>query len=331
MKAGLRLKLIIILFILIIAAPLALLKYYNYLLTPVSSNETSRRFVIKPGQPFMQIAQNLEKEKLIRSAIAFRLLVAQLGITTKIQAGDYQIPENLSSQELAKLLTFGALDIWVTFPEGQRIEQQAENLVDKLKTVDNEKYQFDNEDYIAQAEEGYMFPDTYLISKEASASAAAEKLRSTFEAKVPKSLLEKGLQNNLTQNQVVILASLIEREAKTNEERGVIAGILLNRLKAGMPLQVDATVQYAKGYDIANKTWWPGVTPEDYRSVKSPYNTYLHAGLPPGPICNPGLDSITAAVKPADTDYFYYLHDNKGKIHYAKTGEEHQQNIQKYL
>lgn len=331
MRSGLRLKLIIILLILIISAPLALLKYYNYLLTPVSSNETSQRFVIKPGQPFIQIAQNLEKEKLIRSAIAFRLLVSQLGITTKIQAGDYQIPRDLSSQEIAKLLTFGALDIWVTFPEGQRIEQQAETLVDKLKTADNEKYQFNKEDYIAQAEEGYMFPDTYLIPKEASASATAEKLRSTFDAKVPKSLIIKGLQNNLTQNQVIILASLIEREAKTNEERGIIAGILLNRLKAGMPLQVDATVQYAKGYNSANKTWWPTVTQEDYTSVKSPYNTYLHAGLPPGPICNPGLDSITAAAQPADTDYFYYLHDSKGKIHYAKTGEEHKENIQKYL
>ena len=279
----------------------------------------------------MQIAQNLEKEKLIRSAIAFRLLVAQLGITTKIQAGDYQIPQNLSSQEIAKLLTFGALDIWITFPEGQRIEQQAETLVNKLKTADNEKYQFDKQDYIKEAEEGYMFPDTYLISKDASASAIVKKLRGTFEDKVTKSLLGKGLNNGLTENEVIILASLIEREAKTNEERAIIAGILLNRIKDGMALQVDATVQYAKGYDESNKTWWPGITQEDYTSVKSPYNTYLYTGLPPAPISNPGLDSIRAAAEPISTPYYYYLHDSKGKIHYAKTGEEHQQNIQKYL
>lgn len=279
----------------------------------------------------MQIASNLEKEHLIRNAVAFRFLVAQLGITSRIQAGDYQIPQNLSAKDLAKLLTFGAIDVWVTFPEGQRIEQQAETIVNKLKTDDNDKYQFDKEQYLKAAEEGYMFPDTYLVSKEASAGAVAEKLRDTFNAKVSKSLLIKGLKNNLTQNQVVILASLIEREAKTPEERPIIAGILLNRLKAGIALQVDATVQYAKGYNAANKTWWPGVTTDDYRSVKSPYNTYLNPGLPPGPICNPGLDSISAAAQPADTDYFYYVHDSKGKIHYAKTGAEHEANIQKYL
>ena len=258
-------------------------------------------------------------------------MVAQLGITTTIQAGDYQIPQNLSSQEIDKLLTFGALDIWITFPEGQRIEQQAETLVNKLKTADNEKYQFDKQDYIKEAEEGYMFPDTYLISKDASASAIVKKLRGTFEDKVTKSLLGKGLNNGLTENEAIILASLIEREAKTNEERAIIAGILLNRIKDGMALQVDATVQYAKGYDESNKTWWPGITQEDYTSVKSPYNTYLYTGLPPAPISNPGLDSIRAAAEPISTPYYYYLHDSKGKIHYAKTGEEHQQNIQKYL
>lgn len=331
MKVSQRIKFTIVLLVLIISTPFALLRYYNYLLSPVSKEETTKRFVIKPGQPFIQIAKNLEEEKLVRNAIAFRLLVTQLGITNKIQAGDYQIPQNLPARELAKLLTFGAIDIWVTFPEGQRVEQQAETLVEKLKTEDNDKYQFEKEQYLKLADEGYMFPDTYLIPKDASASAAVEKLRGTFDAKVPKSLLLKGIQNNLTENQIVILASLIEREAKSNEERPIIAGILLNRIKAGMPLQVDATVQYAKGYDSANDTWWPNVTTADYASVKSPFNTYLNTGLPPGPICNPGLDSLTAAAQPADTDSLYYIHDAKGKIHYAKTIDEHEANVQKYL
>jgi len=328
---GMRLKLLIILIIIVIGAPLILNTYYNSLLTPVTTEKSFKRFVITPGQPFSQIAKNLEKEKLIKSALAFRLLAAQLGIINKIQAGDFSLPTNLSSKELAKLLTHGALDIWITFPEGQRIEQQARTIDEKLNTSDNNEFQFDKNEYIALAEEGYMFPDTYLISKEASAGAVVEKLRNTFSAKVPQSLLLGGIKNNLTQNEVIILASIIERESRSNEERPVIAGILLNRLKEGMPLQVDATVQYAKGYNAANTTWWPQVTPEDYQSVDSPYNTYLHTGLPPGPISNPGLESIRAAAEPASTPYLYYLHDTNGKVHYATTGAQHNANIQKYL
>lgn len=326
-----RIKLLVILIIVVIGAPLILNTLYNQLLTPVSTQKSYKRFVITPGQPFSQIAKNLEKEKLIKSALAFRLLAAQLGIINKIQAGDFSLPTNLSSQELARLLTHGALDIWITFPEGQRIEQQAAIIDGKLNTPDNNQYQFNKNEYIAQAQEGYMFPDTYLVSKEATAGAVVEKLRNTFENKVAKSLLLEGIKNNLTQNEVIILASIIERESRSNEERPIIAGILLNRLKEGMPLQVDATVQYAKGYDAGNNTWWPQVTVKDYKSVDSSYNTYLHPGLPPGPISNPGIESIRAAAEPATTPYLYYIHDTNGKVHYARTGAEHNANIEKYL
>lgn len=326
-----RFKLFVPLIALLIITPIVLNQYYKYQLTAPSKDETPQRFIVKPGQPFVQIAQNLQNQKLIRNALAFRLLVAQLGITNKIQAGDYSLPSNLTAREIAKELLNGALDIWVTFPEGKRVEEQAQIIDEKLNISGNEKYQFDKKAYIAAAQEGYMFPDTYLIPKESTAGAVVEKLKGTFDSKVSKSLLGKGIKNNLTSVQVVTLASLIEREAKTNEERPIIAGILLNRLKAGMALQVDATVQYAMGYNAANKTWWPVPTKENYSDVKSPYNTYLNPGLSPGPICNPGLESIKAAAEPTDTDYFYYLHDSKGKVHYAKTGEEHASNIRKYL
>lgn len=328
---GTRIKFLIFSIIIVISTPLVLNRYYNHLLIPVTNQKTYKRFVITPGQPFSQIAKNLEKENLIRSALAFRLLAAQLGIINRIQAGDYSLPTNLSSQELAKLLTHGALDIWITFPEGQRIEQQAAIIDEKLNTPDNNQYQFNKDKYMALAQEGYMFPDTYLVPKEATAGAVAEKLRNTFDGKITRSLLLEGIKNGLTENEVIILASIIERESRSNEERPIIAGILLNRLKEGRPLQVDATVQYAKGYDAANAAWWPQVTPDDYKSVDSLYNTYLHTGLPPGPISSPGLDSIRAAAEPADTPYLYYLHDTNGKIHYAKTGEQHNANVQKYL
>lgn len=317
--------------VLAVVTPLVLFQYYQSQLAPLSKDETPIRVVINPGQPLKQIAAKLQEEKLIRNAIAFRILVTQMGITTKIQAGDYRLKPNLSSQEIAQTLTHGALDIWITFTEGKRIEEQAQIVEEKLNDSTNDNYQFNKEEYIKIAKEGFMFPDTYLISKDATAQDVAEKLRGTFDEKVGKALLAKGAKNNLIENQVVILASLIERESRTIEEKAIISGILHNRLKLGMALQVDATVQYGKGYDIAKKSWWPPVFTNDYKSVKSSYNTYLINGLPPAPISNPGLESIRAAAEPADTDYLYYLHDAEGKIHYAKTAEEHSQNIQKYL
>lgn len=320
-----------LIFLALILTPIALNQYYNYLLWPVSSEDSPQIFIIKPGQPVTQIAQNLKKENLIKSSFAFRLLVSQMGIAQKIQAGDFRLSQNMTSRDIAKELTHGAIDVWVTIPEGLRIEEQAQKIEEKLKFGSNNKFQFDKKEYLKLADEGYMFPDTYLIPKDVSAANVVERLRQTFDQKVEKNILEKGGENNLSPEEVIVLASLVEREAKTNEERPIIAGILLNRLEAGVALQVDATVQYAKGYDSAKNSWWPQVSREDYRSVKSPYNTYLFTGLPTKPIASPGLESIRAASDPQDTDYFYYLHDPDGKIHYAKTIEEHNRNIQEFL
>lgn len=329
MKTPSRLLVIVILLIL---APIALLKYYNFLLTPVAvSSQENQIFVVKPGQGLNQIAQNLAKDKIVRNALAFRLMATQMGIAKNIQAGDYRFSPGQSAAEIAKTLTHGAIDVWITFPEGLRIEEQAQKISDKINTSENDKAQFDRDQYIKLAKEGYMFPDTYLITKDAGAVDVAQKLRDTFDQKVDSRILEKGAKNNLTGYQVVIMASLIEREARGDEEKPVIAGILLNRLQAGIALQIDATVQYAKGYDAAKKTWWAPVSVSDYSTVRSPYNTYLTPGLPPAPISNPGLASIRAAAEPADTPYLYYIHDSKGKIHYAKTIEEHNANINKYL
>ncbi|OGD86425.1 hypothetical protein A2870_00965 [Candidatus Curtissbacteria bacterium RIFCSPHIGHO2_01_FULL_41_11] len=320
-----------ILFVVLILTPIALNLYYNRLLQPVSIDETPQIFVISPGQPVTQIAQNLKEADLVRNALAFRLYVAQSGIGKTIQAGDFRLSKNLSSREIAKELTHGAIDVWITFPEGVRVEEMADIIDKKLNSGNNEKYQFDKKEFIKSAKEGHMFPDTYLIAKDAVAQDIATRLETTFDEKVDKKTLLKGAKNNLTQEDVVILASLIEREAKSNEERPIIAGVLVNRLNAGIALQVDATVQYAKGYDSAKNSWWPSVTQGDYTAVKSLYNTYLHPDLPPKPISNPGLESIRAAAEPADTPYMFYLHDTEGKIHYAKTADEHAQNIKDFL
>ncbi len=322
-----------IIFIFLITSPVVLYKYYNVLLEPVSKSSKSPQvsFVITPGQPLVQIASNLEKQHLIKNAFAFRLLVAQMRISQNIQFGDFSLAANMSAKEIATTLTHGAIDVWVTIPEGLRVEEQAARIEQKLKFGSNTDYQFDKKQYIQLAKEGYMFPDTYLIPKDATAQGVVNRLSDTFSQKVSQSLLAKGREHGLSPEDIVVLASLLEKEAKTSTEKPIIAGILLNRINAGLPLQVDATVSYAKGYDSAQNTWWSQVTTDEYQDIKSPYNTYLHLGLPPGPIASPGLDSITAAANPAQTDYYYYLHDSSGKIHYAKTSQEHQQNIQKYL
>lgn len=320
-----------IVFILLIIFPVVLNQFYNYLLVPVSKIESPQIFVVKPGQSVRDIAENLSGAKLVKSALAFRLLVAEMSIAKTIQAGDFRFSPNLSSRQIAEELTHGAIDIWITLPEGLRIEEQAQIIESKLRTSSNDNYQFDKKEYITGAREGYMFPDTYLISKDAAASDVINRLKGTFSQKVDAKILAYGAKNNLSEDEVVILASLVEKEAKTDAERPIIAGILLNRLKMGMVLQVDATVSYAKGYDSAKNTWWSAPTMEDYKFVKSPYNTYLVSGLPPKPIANAGLESIRAAAEPAETDYLYYLHDSEGKIHYAKTVDEHNRNIQEFL
>jgi len=176
--------------------------------------------------------------------------------------------------------------------------------------------------------EGYLFPAKYDFSKDTDIETIIKKMRNAFN----QNFATINTNNSkLTKTQIVILASLIERESgKDPAEKPIIAGILMNRLNAGIPLQVDASIQYAKGQNLVTKKWWEPVTIEEYKSVISNYNTYLFAGLPPGPISNPGRDSLNAAANPADTDYLYYLHDKNGQIRYAKTLAEHEANIQKY-
>lgn len=321
-----------LIFILLIITPVILNIYYKFLLKSATPNsQESKIFVIAPGEPVVEIAQNLKEAGLIKNQLAFRFLVSRMGIGEEIQAGDFRLSPAMTSFEIAEELTHGAIDIWVTFPEGLRVEEQAEIVEKTLKTSTNDVYQFDKNQYIELAQEGYMFPDTYLIPKDATAADVVALLKNTFNVKVDPTMFTDASQNNLSEKQLLTLASIIEREAETQEEKPIIAGILINRLKNGIALQVDATVQYAIGKSRDQKTWWPQITQSDYQKVRSSYSTYQIVGLPPGPIASPGLDSIKAAANPQSTDYLYYLHDSDGNIHYAKTIEEHNKNIQEYF
>lgn len=321
-----------VLFLFLIISPIVINQYYQLQLAPVQKSNIfdEKIFVITPGQPITEIAQNLKDKNLIKSALVFRLMIAQMGIGMSIQAGDFRINPAMSSREIALELTHGAIDIWITLPEGLRIEEQAEIIEEKLKFGGNENYNFDKKAYIKAAKEGYMFPDTYLVPKDATAKIIVNQLEYTFKTKVGESIIAKA-ETDLTIDEIITIASLIEREAKTAEEKPIIAGIINNRLRDGMALQIDATIQYAKGYDSSENTWWPQITIDDYRLVKSPYNTYINQGIPPSPISNPGIDSIRAVLEPEKTKYYYYLHDSEGKIHYAETNAQHEQNKRNYL
>lgn len=292
--------------------------WWKNALSPVSiKDKTTKMFVIPKGSGIRAISNDLKEQGLIKDDIVFFLYVRKNGIDKKIQAGDFKLSPSMSSQQIAKALTIASKDVWITIPEGKRAEEVAEILKENIPTYDDT--------WVAslQEHEGYLFPDTYLIPRDATIDQIITLLKTTFDQKY------STINNNtdLSKAEIVTLASLIEREAITNEEKPMISGIIHNRLAENMPLQIDATIQYAKGNPGA---WWEPVSASEYRSVQSLYNTYLSQGLPPGPIGNPGLEALAAAANPANTDYFYYLHDGNQIIRYAETLEEHNNNIEKY-
>ncbi|MCX7955865.1 MAG: endolytic transglycosylase MltG [Patescibacteria group bacterium] len=300
--------------------------FYKQGSLPVNKNSTKTKiFVILPGQPLQKIIDNLAKEELIRSKIIFYLIVKQLGIEKKIQAGDFRLSASMNAYQIAENLTHGTLDIWVTLIEGTRVEEMAKVL--------SKKFDIEEIEFIKKAQEGYMFPDTYLIPKNANVDIIIKILKNNYKNKVNQEIIKKAQKKGLTEKELIILASIVEKEAKKSRDKQIVASILLKRLKNNWPLQVDATIQYALGYQINEKTWWKKYLTYDDLKINSDYNTYINKGLPPTPICNPGIISIEAVANAdINTPYWYYISDSQGKnMHYATTLKEHEENIEKYL
>jgi UPF0755 protein len=301
----------------------------------VSADETLRDFVIPKGSAASVIGMQLFDQHLIKNALAFKIYVQVTGKSGQIKPGEYQLSANLSLPGIVAKLIKGPSELWVTVPEGLRREEIPGRFVESLGIKDSAGFT-DQFLSLTEGKEGYLFPDTYLFPRDVTAQVAVNKMLTTFDKKVDAKMQADAAASGRILDEVITLASLVERETKTDAERPVVAGILLKRLEIGMPLQVDATIQYVLSsaqclVPSASKcNWWPEVLLDD-RKIKSPFNTYLNAGLPPSPIANPGLSSIKAAIYPADTSYLYYLHDKDGLIHYASSLEEHNRNIQKYI
>ncbi|MFA9289022.1 MAG: endolytic transglycosylase MltG [Weeksellaceae bacterium] len=317
-------KLIILVVILAIIGISSFTVFKEGTLAVDKSDTSAKMFMVKPGEPLDTIINNLASENLIRNRIAFYLVVKQLGIETKIQAGDFRLSPSMDAYTLADNLTRGTLDVWVTIPEGLRKEEIAEIVAKEFDIPETE--------FNELATEGYLFPDTYLVPKNPTAQQIIDIMGNTFTQRYTPDLQAKARDLGLTDLEVLTLASLVEREAKFDEDRAKIASVMLNRIEEGMPLQIDATVQYALGYQPQEKRWWKSSLTFDDLEIDSPYNTYQNPGLPPGPIGNPGMESIEAVLDAdPNTPYLFYVAEPSGETHYAETFSEHQKNIDRYL
>lgn len=293
---------------------------------PASSRPRRVLVEIPPNSSLTQIAGRLREKGVIRNRYAFELMARILGESKNLKAGEYELSPHLGLIEIIDRLQRGAaLSYWVTIPEGYTLEQIARTL-ERNRMSEARRFLRLARSGAAPSNlsfriprpslEGYLFPDTYRVKAGASEKAIVAQMLKTFEEKVVEDLANDLKRSDFSLDEIVIMASLIEREAKHPEDRPLIAAVLQNRLKRKMRLQVDATVLYALGEHK------PRLLLEDLKTP-SRYNTYLHAGLPPGPICNPGKSSIRAALRPAKVDYLYYVARPDGSHIFSRTYDEH--------
>ncbi len=325
-KFGTSLGIVLLLAIIVISSAVG---WYKRALLPINSqNSATQQFIVPKGANSELIAKDLVKAKLIRSEVAFKIYLAQNGLSRKLQAGSFSLQQSMTTPEIVQALTKGTNDIWVTVLEGWRREEIAQALASNLNQQGGN---FSAEKFLdlTKGKEGYLFPDTYLIPISASEDKIASLLETTLYQKIEPLQADIQASGN-TLHQILTMASIIEREAKTPQSRNIVSGILWKRIQHDWPLQVDATLQYIKGYSQAEKTWWQTPLAND-KQLESPYNTYKYKGLPPGPISTASLESISAAINPASSDYWYYITGNDGKMYYARTFEQHNQNIQNHL
>ena len=319
---------------------------------PASDNPRPRPFVIIPGEPARFVAARLASEGFVRDADLFNLYLRVTGLERRIEAGNFMLAETMTVPEVAEALQTALFEeVVVTIPEGFRLEEIAERLAEN-NVIETDRFLaaarlprtlslFDDYPFLAELPqnaslEGYLFPDTYRFPVLAGTpELVLAPFLDNFAAMVGEDGLRGG-SSGLSGRNLVILASIVEREAVQADERPLIASVYLNRLNGtcaaqvgGTYLQADPTVQYARG--VVGNWWWKPQRIEEYAQVLSPYNTYLYAGLPPGPIASPGLSAIESTRNPAaSTLCFFVATGDDGRHVFAQTLAEHQQNLQIY-
>lgn len=302
--------------------------------SPNSAIAEKKLVKIEEGQGTQEIAGKLSEAGVLKNSFVFVLYLKYQKMAANIQAGEYEIPQNLTMIQLAGMITAGkTASTKITIPEGWTIAQIADYL-EKNKVVSKEdftsatKKKYNNDflaDKPADADlEGYLYPDTYLLSVRPTADEIVKKMLENFGKKLTPEIRAKIKTSNMSTYEVITLASVVEREVANTEDRKIVAGIFLNRLNSDMPLESCATIQYILGENKKQFTYEETRTP-------SSYNTYINVGLPKGPIGNPSIDSIEAVLGPQKTDYNYFLTGNDGKTYFSKTLDEHEAKKQQYL
>lgn len=286
-------------------------------------------FVVPQDTENFNAYQALMDQKFIKNAGAFQFLINNLS-GGGINPGGYRLSQSMNAWQVVKKITGKADLVWFRTSACIRKEQVGEQLADLLNWNSsqlndwNTLYKNNNTDYF----EGVFYPDTYLIPTNETPAEVAQRYINRFNESM-NPLLSQFADNNIKWTTGLKIASLIAREAAGTNDMRLISGIIWNRLNTGMPLQIDATMQYTLGKN-ADGRWWGSVDVNQKQS-DSPYNSYKTKGLPPTPICSPNIDAIEAAVNPETTDCLFYLHDIYKEIHCAKTYKEHLANIDKYL
>lgn len=299
-----------------------------YYISPTASSEEVVPITIVPGSSTTAIAKHLATNNLIRSPLVFKLAVRYRGIGTQLRAGNYQLSRDMSLTRILDELKKGQIEYKTfTVPEGFTAKAIAE-LWEKSELGDTEAFQnaIKSKELLEQylpagiSAEGYLFPNTYKFAKGSTAETVVKMMLAESDKRWTETLADEAEALDLTRHQVITLASIIQREVGTEKEIPRIAGVFHNRLKHNWRLQADPTVLYALG-DPKRL-----LTRADMK-FESPYNTYLHKGLPPGPIGNPGMTSILGALRPEKTSYFYFVAIEKGKHHFSETLDEHNRMI----
>ncbi|MBV8581070.1 MAG: endolytic transglycosylase MltG [Candidatus Eremiobacteraeota bacterium] len=288
--------------------------------------------VIPRGATFAQVVAALDDAHILQHPLAFRLLARLRRVDADVKAGEYRFPAHQTSDDILQRLVRGEqFAVWVTIPEGFTAREIGAALASRsLGAPDDFDHVFLHDGGIELGGvhtpnlEGYLFPSTYLVPIGSTPQQAATILVDEFRRELPRDAAARAKALGRTVPEVVTIASLVEREGKVDEDRPLIASVIYNRLRLGMPLEVDAAIEYTfpEHHDV--------ITKRDLQ-VDSPYNTYRHTGLPPTPIANPGKASLDAAFRPAKSDYLYYVAKPDGHSAFAKTLEEHNANVERYL
>ncbi len=323
---------------------------------PVNTDQgKSVIIVVQNGDTAHTIADELQAKGLIRNALAFRIWARIKGLDIHLQAGAYNLKTDLTIDAIISQLLAQPDYFVVSIPEGLRIEQIAQRLgaagIPKFNTQEFRKYTKNPAQFPDAAKypilksipsgsgmEGLLFPDTYLIPVNATTGDVVNMMLTEFSDKVQQNHLDVlAKQNRLSVYQMVILASIVEREVRFNQDRPLVASVFWNRIykqnnETVGRLQDDPTVEYARDSQPGTTIYWKPLRDVGGNiAPKSPWNTYTHAGLPPTPICSPGLASLKAAAAPTKTDYYYFLSKKDGTIVYAKTKTEFEMDVKKYL